>query len=127
MERDRACAVLASSDFARTLRFYEALGFVRRAAEEGERDWLRLAQGGVELEFQRVESDWSAPENLRFQRVALIRVADAAAWHARFRRARIRWKAYAPSLTEPGDQVWSRPAFALTDPDANLVWCVQNS
>lgn len=119
---DRAISALPSRDFAKTARFFMALGFERIG--EGE-EWLRLQCDAMEISFWATERDWTGPELSLVDRLCIFRVADVDGWHERLSGARIRWKmAGAPSLTSIGDAAWGVPAFCFTDPDRNLFWVV---
>lgn len=124
---DRAVPVLPSADLERTANFFGYFGF-EVTGRENDGYWLRLASGPVELEFHHTDFDWNGPDMLLADRLCVIRVADAAAWHARFAESRMRWKAMGhPSLTAVRDDLWGgRPAFNFKDRDGNFFWVVQD-
>ena len=127
---DRAVPVLASRDLEQTRKFYRYFGFepVAEPPDEfgDEPQWLRLKRGEVELDFSLTEIDHRSDEFMRHQRLAIVRVADARAWHDVFAKTRMGWKWLNPSLTRPRDDLWGgRWAFCLTDKDGNLIWYIQ--
>lgn len=121
---DRAVPVLPSAGFVRTAKFFRYFGFGIIAEDD---HWLRLRNGSVELDFCLKSPDQDAPENPAQSGLCVIRVGDAAAWHDIFAKSRMAWKAFGkPSLTSLSNAAWNVPAFAVTDPDGNLIWIVQD-
>lgn len=121
---DIAAPVLASSDFSRTIRFYGGVGFEPVDLPKSDEFWLTLRRAHMELNFA-LRSDYSDAEEIRHDHVAVLRVRDIEAWHERWRRTRAGWKALNPSITAIRDDLWGeRKAFAVTDRDGNLIWCI---
>ncbi|HEY0112525.1 MAG TPA: VOC family protein [Allosphingosinicella sp.] len=126
----KAVPVLASADLERTRKFYRYFGFepVAEPICEGDEEpsWLRLRREGVELDFSLTDIDYTHDDFMRFQRLAVIRVADIHSWYDVFAKTRMGWKWIYPSLTRPRQDMWDgRWAFCLTDRDGNLIWCVE--
>ena len=101
-----SAVTLYTSDMARALRFYEALG-MSRCYGDGNAPFssFRAGSGYINIAFgQPPERQWGR---------AILYVADVDAMYARVLAA-----GYA-TMTTPADAVWGERYFHVRDPDGN--------
>ena len=115
--------MLASKNLDRTWEFYRQLGFEKTDQREFS---FQVARKGVELYFSQTDTDYTLPEFASYSRACAVRVPNLMEWHDSFEKSGVDWDILYPSLTDPGSGgSWGAPAFAITDPDANLIWFVE--
>ena len=101
------CPIMSTTDIARTVKFYEALGF----AVQVQGDFVMTHRDAVEL-FLSLRSDHDPK---RTASCVYIRVDDADALHARWEEAGI------VGLRELRNTDYKMREFAVIDPDGNLM------
>jgi len=101
------CPIMSTTDIARTVKFYEALGF----AVQVQGDFVMTRRDAVEL-FLSLRPDHDPK---RTAACVYIRVDDADALHARWEEAGI------VGLRELRNTDYKMREFAVIDPDGNLM------
>ncbi|MEU1971231.1 VOC family protein [Microbacterium sp. NPDC019599] len=114
---ERAVPILPSRDLAKTLRFYEALGFENRGAPPEEWNYLILGRGDVELHF--VEDDSVDP--LRTASACYVYVSDADALFREWSGTVRPDQATGTRVTHPVDTDYGMREFAVVDDNGNLI------
>lgn len=113
-EIDKSIPVLPSRSLARTIEFYERLGFSGRLLASG--TYAVLSRGALELHF----FPHPALEPEACYAGCYMRVADVDGLHACFSGARLP-RAGIPRIEPVEDKPWKMREFALVDEDGNLV------
>jgi catechol 2,3-dioxygenase-like lactoylglutathione lyase family enzyme len=117
---DRITANLPSRDFAATVAFYKALGFVVEFQDQG---WLMLARGPLELEFFAHPA--LEPSESWFS--ACLRVGDPDGLLAVWQQVGLPSDPKAiPRLTGFFTPAGAPRMFALVDPDGSLLRVIDN-
>ena len=113
---DRTTPNLPSRDLLATAAFYARLGFEERFRDAG---WLILARGPLELEFFPA----AAIDPRTTIASCCVRVENLDDLHAAFSSSGLSERG-TPRLTAPKNEPWGLRAFALVDPDGNLLRCL---
>ncbi|MGC4077307.1 MAG: VOC family protein [Rubrivivax sp.] len=110
LQTEEIKAFVPASDFARSLDFYQALGFELRWTD-GELAYL--CHGGCAFLLQNFEApDFAANYQMHLQ------VLDVEAWHTMARRVADR---FGTRIGEPADRPWAMRDFTLFDP-SGVLW-----
>jgi hypothetical protein len=118
---DRATPNLPSSDFDRTEKFFEKLGFSPSYRDEG---WLILRRGGVELEFFL----WPEVDPATSNFSCCLRLDDLNGFYrlcelAGLPETHLGW----PRIHPPRVEDWGGRVGALIDLDGTLLRLIENA
>lgn len=108
-------AFVPATDFARSMAFYQALGFTRASVFD---DIAYFHCGASSFLLQ----DFCVPEHTANFQMHLL-VEDVDAWHARAKGVAERFEV---RIGEPADQPWAMRDFTLFDPSGVLWRIAQN-
>lgn len=108
-------AFVPARDFARSMAFYEALGFTR-ASEGGGIAYFHCGQAAFLLQDFYVKASADALQ-------MHLLVEDVNAWHAKAREIAA---GFGVGIGDPEDQPWAMRDFTLLDPSGVLWRIAQN-
>ena len=108
-------AFVPALDFARSMEFYEALGFIRASVFEG---IAYFHSGSASFLLQ----DFYVREHVANFQMHLL-VENVEAWHERAKKVAER---FSVKIGEPEDRLWAMRDFTLIDPSGVLWRIAQN-